>query len=53
MCVLVVTVCVYLVKNKVHLLISFTGGISGLQSMMRQLQGAASNNLGHMMRSGK
>lgn len=29
------------------------GGISGLQSMMRQLQGAASNNLGHMMRSGK
>ncbi|KFM74977.1 Signal recognition particle protein, partial [Stegodyphus mimosarum] len=29
------------------------GGISGLQSMMRQLQGAASNNLGHVMRSGK
>ncbi|XP_055937564.1 signal recognition particle subunit SRP54 [Argiope bruennichi] len=29
------------------------GGISGLQSMMRQLQGAASNNLGHNMRSGK
>ncbi|XP_054724835.1 signal recognition particle subunit SRP54 [Uloborus diversus] len=29
------------------------GGISGLQNMMRQLQGAASNNLGHVMRSGK
>ncbi|CAL1266015.1 unnamed protein product [Larinioides sclopetarius] len=29
------------------------GGISGLQSMMRQLQGAASNNLGHNTRSGK
>ncbi|GFW66823.1 signal recognition particle 54 kDa protein [Trichonephila clavipes] len=29
------------------------GGISGLQNMMRQLQGAASNNLGHNMRSSK
>jgi len=29
------------------------GGISGLQGMMRQLQGAASNNLGNVMRSGK
>ncbi|GFS91351.1 signal recognition particle 54 kDa protein [Nephila pilipes] len=29
------------------------GGISGLQNMMRQLQGAASNNLGHNTRSSK